>query len=61
MNNQRYRHLMTSNDPLTEEEIEAGWIFCCEWDGLLINRNDEEGEIQSCTCYGHKKGDASIT
>jgi hypothetical protein len=32
--------------PLTAEEIDAGWHFCCEWDGLLANYNFEG----FCTC-----------
>jgi hypothetical protein len=31
---------------LTAEEIDAGWHFCCEWDGLLANYNFEG----FCTC-----------
>jgi len=35
---------------LTEEEINDGWHFCPEWDGLLVNSNDEEGEGAACIC-----------
>lgn len=34
---------------LTPEEIQEGWIFCsCEWDGLLIHKDDQEA--QCCAC-----------
>ncbi len=37
---------------LTDQELKDGWKFCyCEWDGLLVNINDEEGEGQFCTCH----------
>lgn len=35
---------------LTEQEINDGWHFCPEWDGLLVNSNDEEGEGAACIC-----------
>lgn len=35
---------------LTPEEMAEGWRFCCEWDGMLINVNDKDGEGQCCTC-----------
>ena len=33
---------------LTKDELDQGYRFCCEWDGLLINKGDPEAE--SCTC-----------
>jgi len=33
---------------LTNEEIDAGWHWCEEWDGLLVNVDDDE--FVSCTC-----------
>jgi hypothetical protein len=33
---------------LTPAEITAGWHFCPEWDFLLTNYKDHEGE--ACTC-----------
>jgi len=36
---------------LTMEEHGNGWHFCYDWDGLLVNRYDTEGEGQACTCY----------
>jgi len=35
---------------LTAQEIADGWHFCPEWDGLLVNSNDEEGEGAACIC-----------
>ena len=33
---------------LTQEEIQEGWHFCWDWDGLLVGPG--MGEIESCTC-----------
>jgi len=46
----RYNLLMAEQEKLTQKEIDDGWRFCCEWDGLLVNKNDKEGEGQFCTC-----------
>jgi hypothetical protein len=49
MEQARYNLLMSINGgSLTEEEINQGWHFCPEWDYLLINSENVEGE--SCTC-----------
>lgn len=49
MNRTRYVELTTNCDlDLTLEENKAGWVFCCEWDGLLIHKDDPEAEC--CTC-----------
>lgn len=34
--------------PMTVEEIEAGWHYCPEWDGLLIGPGMSEED--ACTC-----------
>ena len=34
---------------LTKEEIEAGWHYCHEWDGLLVGPGMEE--MECCTCH----------
>jgi hypothetical protein len=34
---------------LTEEEIEEGWHFCYNWDGLLVGPEMEE--MDCCTCF----------
>jgi len=53
MDNKRYKELSCDLTlPLTDNEVSEGWRFClCEWDGLLININDTEGEGQFCHCY----------
>ena len=40
---------------LTPEEIAEGWHFCYDWDGLLVNRYDKEGEGSCCTCFAPDK------
>lgn len=35
---------------ITAKEWAEGWRFCCEWDGMLVNCNDTEGEGACCTC-----------
>ena len=48
--NERYNKLMTTNEPLTQEETKEGWMFCnCEWDGMLIK--DDWPEVEFCHCY----------
>lgn len=42
---------------LTPEEIEAGWHFCPEWDGLLVGPGLEE--LDSCLCKGEQDEDQS--
>lgn len=49
MNSYRYDELMLGVSNLTVEEINKGWHFCCEWDGLLIGPDDEE--ITVCSCF----------
>lgn len=33
---------------LTPEEMEAGYRFCCEWDGLLLHGSQPEAQCCSC-------------
>ena len=33
---------------LTDDELKEGYRFCCEWDDLLIHKDDPEAEC--CTC-----------
>lgn len=33
---------------MTKEEVEQGYVFCCEWDGLVIG--PEDPEYQVCLC-----------
>lgn len=57
MTPQRYNQLMKDvSVTLTPEEVAAGYFFCaCEWDGLLIHKDDLEAQYCSCfngTRYG---------
>ena len=49
MDKERYKELTNEPfPPITKEEIDEGWCFCWEWDGLLINKNtDKEAEVCS--------------
>lgn len=53
----RYKELSAGpKEKLTSQEYSEGWRFCeCEWDGMLININDREGEGQFCHCYSTPK------
>ena len=45
----RWQEVM--NDPaerLTDQEVAAGWHFCRELDGLLVNPNEERLEFCHC-------------
>lgn len=49
MNSKRYKFLREHHDEkLTQEEIDDGWFFCCEWDGLLIHKTHPEASVCSC-------------
>ena len=49
MSDERYMHLEKTGEKLTDEEREAGWHYCYEWDGLLINKSWPEAECCQCT------------
>jgi hypothetical protein len=54
MTKERWLELMqpyAENDGinLTAEEVEAGWHWCEEWDGLLIHVNDDEFDCCACS------------
>lgn len=50
MTDERYRQLMESDTiPLSQEEVDAHWHFCPEWDGLLISPSMMEFEF--CLCF----------
>lgn len=50
MSEERYKELMSSFDgELTDKEIDDGWHFCNDWDGLLIHTTHDE--MQGCHCY----------
>lgn len=47
----RERHMYLEkhhNAKLTPEEVDAGYRFCCEWDGLLIHASHPEAECCMC-------------
>jgi hypothetical protein len=51
MTDERYREVNNDQEAkLTEQELADGWHFCPEWDGLLVNSYDEEGEGAACIC-----------
>jgi hypothetical protein len=44
----RYELDHTQDSRLTQEELDEGYRFCCEWDGMLIHKDDPEAE--ACFC-----------
>jgi len=48
MTDERYLALERTGEKLTDAERKEGWHYCCEWDGLLINKSWPEAEC--CTC-----------
>lgn len=54
MTEKRYNQLMRSNNPLTDAEIEEGWHFCNEFDGLLVGPHMSELNFCSCLDPHHK-------
>jgi hypothetical protein len=57
MTPQRRRELECGPDPqtLTQDERKQGWHFCFDFEGMLVNRFDTEGEATCCTCYDDAK------
>ena len=54
MTNERYQELSLNEDlKLTEEEIKEGWLFCCDWDYMLIKKGSPE--FQCCPCHNNKE------
>jgi len=46
MTDERYKELQSGeSDRLTSDELNEGWRFCNDCDGLLINKN-----TQDCPC-----------
>jgi len=39
----------TPCEPLTEAEMEKGWHYCWDWDGMFITPEDK-AEWNCCTC-----------
>lgn len=53
---ERYKQLNSAaSDRLTKDEMREGWHFCPEWDFLLTNLNDAEGETCSCEPWTEKE------
>lgn len=52
MSPERYSELEEGESELTSEEIAAGWHFCLEWDFMLINACDPDGEKCDCKIGG---------
>lgn len=50
MNPERYNALVKDFSlSLTPQELDEGWTFCsCEWDGMLIHKDDVEATF--CVC-----------
>lgn len=49
MTKQRYHELMSNFElELTQEEVDEGWHFCNDWDGLLICKDWPESECCYC-------------
>ena len=49
MDKARYNYLMKVPDAtLTQKEVDEGWHFCWDWDGLLIHTSDLEYDCCSC-------------
>ena len=54
MSHGRYKDLMSdTNAKLTDDEIADGYVFCCNWDGLLLHKDDPEAD--RCTCFEENK------
>lgn len=54
MTDERWLQLVISNtEQLTQEELDEGWHFCCDWDGLLVGPG--MGERRACSCRQWKE------
>ena len=52
MTRERYDYLMRdTKSELTDAEVNAGWHFCYDFDGLLVNHLDGGPEAACCTCF----------
>ena len=45
----RRNYLERVGEKLDKIEIDAGWHYCKEWDGMLINKVHPEYDV--CTCF----------
>ena len=48
MNTKRYIEIDNAGTGLTKEELEQGWHFCNDWDGMLVGPGCDEADC--CTC-----------
>lgn len=56
----RWAQLMDNEElNLTEQEIDEGWHFCFEFDGLLVGPGMEEQKFCRCEIENQEGGDAS--
>ena len=55
MTNERWRYLMKSEEPLTKAELNEGFHWCGEFDGLLVGPG--MSELLCCTCLPKEKRD----
>ena len=44
------------SNTLTKEEMDEGWCFCLEWDGMLLHKSWLEA---TCCDHFYPKGNAS--
>lgn len=55
MKEERRRQLeLDPNAKLTQEEIDAGWFFCCDWDGMLMHKTSYEAQ-NCCSCIASER------
>ena len=48
MEEMRYNLISEDCASLADDEVAAGWHFCCEFDGLLVGPG--MGELRVCRC-----------
>lgn len=49
MSPERYKELMGDTTlQLTQQEVDKGYVFCCEWDNLLIHAAHPEADCCGC-------------
>jgi len=49
MDIKRQIQLETTDAKLTADEISAGWHFCPDWDGMVVNKYRDK-KAEGCTC-----------
>lgn len=56
MTDERWKELMDSDSlALTKEEVEEGWHFCLEFDGLLV-KGDPNEKYCGQACIDSERG-----